>query len=91
MASLSCVGSHEKEPDVKTVCKPVFDAQFALWRSFFVIALMGGLWLVPVVYLAVPENLPFKQAAIAVAALSGGVAAFLAFFVGMSAGARLPR
>lgn len=73
------------------VRKPIFDAQFALWRRFLAIALVAGFWLVPVVYLAVPEALPFKQAVLVVTALSGGVAAFVAFFVGMSAGARLPR
>lgn len=76
---------------MNTVCKVVFDAQFSHWGNLFFLAILGGFWMVPAIYLAVPDNLPFKGGVIAVAAMSGGVAAFVAFFVGMAAGARLPK
>ena len=73
------------------VQKKVVDFQMRYWWRLFAVALASGLWLLPVLLLALPANLPFREAIISTSVLSGVVAACMAFFVGMSAGVRLPK
>lgn len=69
----------------------VFDAQFRVWGRLFGISLLCGLWGACTFAIAIPRDGLMKVVIVGVAALSGVVAAGLAFFIGISAGVQLPR